>query len=333
MPTRHVVSPPDVLVRSREVGSDSAAARNAPAAPMPLDQRTFGERLNFLLTNRIPRRAATRFMGWFSRIRNPLLARVSIAAWQLFVDDLRLHESSQQRFESLQDCFTRTLCPGARNIDPDPEVLVSPCDAVIGEFGHVRRQHVIQAKGFPYALPELLANDALAGDLEGACFVTLRLKSSMYHHFHAPCGGRLQDVTYVSGDTWNVNPPALKSIERLYCRNERAVVRMEPDHSTQPVVLVAIAAILVASLRLVGVDAPLDLRYRGPNRIGLARRVGKGDRLGHFEHGSTIVLFAGGDLGFDERVCTGQVVRLGEPLLRHRATEPLRYSNRIDIDS
>ena len=66
------------------------------------------EDINFLLTNRIPRRLATRFLGWFSRIEHPWLARASIAVWRLFAD-LDLRDAKQQTFNSLHACFTREL--------------------------------------------------------------------------------------------------------------------------------------------------------------------------------------------------------------------------------
>lgn len=316
---------PETASRLHDAGRHGPTSVIARAPVTPLAARSFAERLNFLLTNRIPRRAATRCMGWFSRIRSPLLARLSIFVWQRFADDLRLFEADRRDFASLHDCFVRSLKPGARPVDPDPRALVSPCDAIVGECGVVSRQQVFQAKGFPYSLPELLGNEALAGELEGARYATLRLKSSMYHHFHAPCGGRLHDVDYIAGDTWNVNPVALKSIERLYCRNERVVIRIEPDRSENPVVLVAVAAILVASIRIAGIDGALDMDYTGPRRLALKRRVSKGERLGNFEHGSTIVLFAAGNLCFDGRLHTGAAIRMGEPLLRHVDTPPLRY--------
>src|SRR5499433_4037970 len=86
------------------------------------------EDINFLLTNRIPRRLLTRFMGWFSQIEQPLIRELSIATWRLF-SDLDLSEARKTRFRSMHDCFTRELKEGARPIDPDPAVLVSPCDA------------------------------------------------------------------------------------------------------------------------------------------------------------------------------------------------------------
>src|SRR5437762_13622692 len=89
------------------------------------------EDLNFLLTNRIPRRLTTRFVGWFGKIEHPLVRDLSIAVWKLFAD-VDLGEAARQDFRSLHDCFIRELAPGARPVDPDPAVLVSPCDAIVG---------------------------------------------------------------------------------------------------------------------------------------------------------------------------------------------------------
>src|SRR5579883_1888324 len=102
-----------------------------------LRQILLHEDVNFLVTNRIPRRSATRFMAWFSRIESPLLADVSIRVWQAFAGDLRLDEARERRFNSLHACFIRELKDGVRPVDPDPEVLVSPCDAQVGAFGTI----------------------------------------------------------------------------------------------------------------------------------------------------------------------------------------------------
>lgn len=283
-----------------------------------VEQLSPAERLNFLLTNRIPRRWLTLMVGWFSRLESPRLARVAIAVWQWFVDDLRLDESPQQTFSSLQACFTRTLKPGARPVDMSPDVLTSPCDAVVGAFGDVNGLQVVQAKGFPYGVDELLADAALAERYRDGRFVTLRLKSSMYHRFHAPWSGRAGRVSYVSGDTWNVNPVALKTIEKLFCRNERAVIEL--DTSAGPVLLVAVAAVLVASIRLHGLSVPLDLRYQGPNRIDWDRCFRKGEEMGYFEQGSTIVLFTTERLRFVDALVTGDVIRMGQPLMKLACT-------------
>lgn len=280
---------------------------------------TFIERLNFLVTNRLPRRWLTLLMGRFSKIENPFVSRASIAIWRLFADDLRLFEARKQAFSSMHDCFTRELKEGVRPIDSRRHTLVSPCDAVIGAFGEVRGLEVIQAKGFPYSIEELLGDGRLTEYCRDGRFVTLRLKSSMYHRFHAPEDGRIESVHYISGDTWNVNPVAIRVVERLYCRNERAVLPFDTALGER-ITLVAVAAILVASIRIHGLSESLNLEYAGANALGLGRRYAKGEEIGYFEHGSTIVLFAPQSFRFDSDVASGNVIRMGEPLMHRVAT-------------
>jgi phosphatidylserine decarboxylase len=273
------------------------------------------EDLNFLLTNRIPRQLATRFIGWFSRIERPLVRDLSIAVWRLFADP-DLDEAAKTDFTSLHDCFIRGLKPGARGVDRDPAVLVSPCDAIVGACGSIAGTEVIQAKGFPYTLQDLLADPELVELYRDGQYVTLRLTSSMYHRFHAPHDSHVERVTYISGDTWNTNPIALKRVERLFCKNERAVLRTRLDANGALVTLVPVASILVASIRLHFLDILLHLRHRGPNVIACDAPLRKGQEVGWFELGSTIVVFAPRGFTLCEKVRDGTVIRVGQPLLR-----------------
>jgi phosphatidylserine decarboxylase len=274
------------------------------------------EDFNFLLTNRIPRRQLTRFMGWWSRIEQPWVCSASIAIWRLF-SDLDLSEAKSARFKSLHDCFTRELKDGARPIDPRPNHLISPCDGLVGACGRVSLGSVLQAKGFPYTVTDLFADAALARYYEGGQYATLRLTSSMYHRFHAPADCQVEQITYISGDTWNVNPIALKRVARLFCRNERAVIRCRLAASGGILTLVPVAAILVASIRLRFLDVLLHLRYRGPNVIPCDATLQRGEEMGWFEHGSTIIVFAPPGLSLADGVEEGALVRMGEPLLRN----------------
>lgn len=274
------------------------------------------EDLNFLLTNRIPRRLLTLFMGWFSRIRHPLVSTPSLWAFRLFADDLNLGEARKTRFDSLHDCFIRELKSGARPVDPDPGILVSPCDAMVGAFGRVRGTDLIQAKGFPYSLKELLHDPELVRLYTNGRFVTLRLKANMYHRFHAPHDCRVERVTYISGDTWNVNPIALRRIEKLFTKNERAIIQTILPGSDHAVTLVPVAAILVASMRFEFLDVRLHLRYRGPHVIPCDASLVKGQEMGRFEHGSTIIVFAPEGLEPVAGLTEGSLIRMGEPLMR-----------------
>jgi len=273
------------------------------------------EDLNFLLTNRIPRRLATQFMGWFSKIEQPLVRDLSIGAWRLF-SDLDLSEAKSSHFRSMHDCFIRELRDGARPVDPDPDVLVSPCDAIVGACGTMAGTELLQVKGFPYSLQELVGGSELDEVYRDGLYVTLRLTSSMYHRFHAPHDSLIEQVTYISGDTWNVNPIALKRIEKLFCKNERAIVRTRLAATGHPVTLVPVAAILVASMRFHFLDVLLNLKHKGPNVIPCAASFAKGQELGWFEHGSTIIAFAPAGFTLSEGIAEGVTVRMGEPLMR-----------------
>jgi phosphatidylserine decarboxylase len=272
------------------------------------------ENLNFLLTNRIPRAALTRFIGWFSKIEQPVVRDLSIACWRLF-SDLDLSEAQKTSFKSLHDCFTRELRPGLRPYDPDPSIVASPCDAIIGAHGAIADTELFQIKGAPYSLIDLLGDPALVDAHRNGRFITLRLTSSMYHRFHAPYDCRIERVTFIHGDTWNVNPVTLKRIERLFCKNERAVVQTRLS-TGEALTLVPVAAILVASLRLHCIDRMLNAQTEGPVVFPCEVDVRKGEELGWFEHGSTIIILTPEHFEFCENVTDQARIRAGEPLLR-----------------
>jgi phosphatidylserine decarboxylase len=273
------------------------------------------EDLNFLLTNRIPRAALTRFMGWFSKIENPLVRDASIGCWRLF-SDLDLSEARKTHFKSLHDCFTRELRPGLRPADPDPSMIVSPSDGIIGAYGTIRDGELYQIKGAPYSLLDLVGDPALVETHRNGRFITLRLTSSMYHRFHAPYDCHIGEVTLIHGDTWNVNPIALKRIERLFCKNERAVIRTRLTNG-DALTMVPVAAILVASIRLHALDMVLNAQTRGPQVFPCDVNVKKGDELGWFEHGSTIILLAPAHFEFSDNVSEWARIRAGQPLFRN----------------
>ena len=273
------------------------------------------EDLNFLLTNRIPRLALTRFMGWFSQRTNPLVRDLSIAAWKSFAD-LDLSEAKKQQFDSLHDCCIRELKPGARSIDSDPRTMTSPCDGIVGAMGRVEGDKVYQAKGFPYTLTDLLGPLGANSPWQDGVFVTIRITSSMYHRFHAPFDLRLHDVDYFAGDTWNVNPIALKRVEKLFCKNERALLRVEVGEERYPVALVPVAAVLVASIRLHALSHLLDARYEGPGHIDCDASYTKGQEMGWFQHGSTILVFAPKGFEFAPGIQEGSPLRMGQALMK-----------------
>ncbi len=274
------------------------------------------DRVNFLLTNRIPRRLATSLVGWFGRIEQPLVRDASIAVWRVFAD-LDLSDAAEPRFASLHSCFTRSLKPGARPPDPDPGVLASPSDAIVGACGPIRGGgEMLQVKGSPYDLAELLDDSGHAASFAGGTFVTLRLTSAMYHRFHAPHDCTVTSVAHLFGDTWNVNPAALRRVPRLYCRNERAVIRTTLHAGGHAVTLVPVAAILVAGIRLRFLNMPAGRARRSRWSAACHAVLRKGEEMGWFEHGSTIVVVAPAGFALCDGIRDGLTIRAGQALLQ-----------------
>jgi phosphatidylserine decarboxylase len=253
-------------------------------------------------------------MGWFSKIESPLVRIPSIAVWRLFCD-INLSEAKKTRFSSMHDCFIRELKPGARTVEMAPYIIASPSDAIVGACGQVQDGRLYQAKGFPYRIEDLMVDETSIAACRNGTYVTLRLTAGMYHRFHAPADLTVEQVDYISGDTWNVNPIALARVEKLFCKNERAAIRTRLAGG-QLLTLVPVAAVLVASIRLHFVNVLLHLRYRGPNRIACDAAFGKGQEMGWFEHGSTIIVFAPPGFTLCEGVQSGTAIRMGQALLR-----------------
>lgn len=272
------------------------------------------ESLNFALTNCFPRRLATRLLGRFSKIEQPLARDLSIAIWRFFCD-VDLGEAKKQAFSSLRDCFIRELKDGARPVNQDPAVVVSPCDAIVGACGPITGPDLLQIKGSSYPLAELLRDGELAEFYRGGCYATLRLTAGMYHRFHAPHACRVEQATHIWGDTWNVNPSTLARVEKVFCRNERVVMRLRLKVGGQLLTLVPVAAILVAGIRLRFQGLIVDPRLSVPRVASLAVAFEKGQEMGWFEHGSTILVLAPASIALSETIRSGIKILMGEPLM------------------
>ena len=297
------------------IGTDGIGTMTTAKAPRGWMRLLMQEDINFLLTNRLPRRWATRLVGRIARVEHPLVRIPALALWRIFAG-VDLSDAATPRFRSLRDGFTRALKPGARPYDPDPAVIASPCDAIVGAHGRIEGDRAYQVKGFPYRLGDLIPDPRLVERFRDGSFVTLRLTAGMYHRFHAPHDLRVEGVTYRSGDCWNVNPIALKRVERLFCRNERAVIEARVEPWGLPILLVPVAAILVASIRLHLVDTERSIRDLGGARLACDAPVAKGEEMGWFEHGSTILVFLPAGVGLAPELVEGRAIQAGQPLAR-----------------
>jgi phosphatidylserine decarboxylase len=240
-------------------------------------------------------------------------------------------ESDPRDYPSVGAYFVRRLQPGVRSWPRDPQVVTSPVDGVVGAVGRIEDGTVLQAKGMPYRVHELLGipeGSERAGAYEGGRFVTLYLSPRHYHRIHAPASGEIRVARSLPGRLLPVNEPAIQGVPRLFPRNERLVV--EAVTPGGPLALVAVGAFNVGRISVAFDPEWNGLRGRGvtnrPGRPAAQERryappleLRRGEELAAFHLGSTVVLLlgpdgAGGGPALAPSVVPGADVLLGNPL-------------------
>ncbi|HOX44783.1 MAG TPA: archaetidylserine decarboxylase [Myxococcota bacterium] len=228
--------------------------------------------------------------------------------------DLAEAELPLEAYDTLNAFFTRRLRPGARPFDPAPATLVSPVDGRIAAWGDCQQDRLLQIKGIEYSLFGLLRDGPMATRFECGLYATLYLSPRDYHRVHAPLDLEVTGIGYMPGALLPVNGPSVRWVEQLYTLNERLVVYANSPAGALAVVFVG--AHCVGSIRLSFHDFVTNRGGRGPLRQSFERpvRLAKGEELGVFEMGSTVVLlFERGRVA----PCLGPVgdaVRLGQSL-------------------
>lgn len=220
-------------------------------------------------------------------------------------------------FASLQQFFCRALRPELRPIASEPDVLVSPADGLITACGPITAGELLQAKGKTYTIAALLGDDARAAAFVGGAYATIYLAPSDYHRVHAPAAGRVVEARYIPGTRWSVNPRTAERVPNLFAQNERLITYLETAHGT--LALVMVGACMVGAIR-VNYD-PLWNAGPGPHvadrrRYDPAPEFTRGQELGRFQFGSTVVLLAPPAAQASLCITSVQRVRMGLPLLR-----------------
>jgi phosphatidylserine decarboxylase len=220
-------------------------------------------------------------------------------------------ELDLRSYASLGDLFARRLRPGAREIDANPMAIISPCDGVMAALGTAHDGSLIQAKGKHYSLEELLVDPELADRLTGGDYATIYLSPRDYHRVHTPVDGRLIRYEYIPGALWPVNPKVASRRDRLLVRNERVVITIDAGRLGK-VAVVMVGAAGVGNIALQYAPESVTWRAQGERRrIELDHEVQRGDELGAFRLGSTVVMvFEPGPVHLAGEV--GQAMRFGE---------------------
>jgi len=281
-----------------------------------------GARLFVGLQYLLPQHLLTAMVHWLARVR---VGWVKNALIDNFVVNYRpdlseAEEPDPRKYASFNAFFTRALRAGARPVDAAPGALVAPVDGTVSQIGRIDGSWLVQAKGLTYTLESLLdeAAPAWAPVFRGGAFATLYLAPFNYHRIHMPLAGALQAAWYVPGQLFSVNTTTASQVPGLFARNERIVCVFAAG--TLSFALVLVGALFVGSMSTVwhGDVTPRSPRVRGDLPLDFVRtglKLGKGDEMGRFNMGSTVILLLPpGRTEWQRDLAAGSPIRVGQTL-------------------
>ena len=278
----------------------------------------FLNRVAYFALKIFPNELATRFVGYISDARVPkLLLAVMIEAYSLaFGANLGESEKQIPEFATLNEFFTRKLKPGARKIAPSKTAIISPVDGTVQAFGKIDAGKLIQAKGKDYTLEALLSDEPAAKGFLGGSFITIYLHPRDYHRIHAPLSGGITGYQYVPGSLFPVNSLSLNAVDGLFARNERLITYMETRAGK--VAVIKVGACLVGRIRASYCGFVAKSSVKAPVKCGFTHKIDvtKGDELGMFELGSTVILLFQKDKIKFGKMKSGERIMMGESIAR-----------------
>jgi len=278
------------------------------------------DKVKITLQYLMPKHAISRLVGKLAAAKagwlTTKLISIFIKSYDINMAEAKLKNAED--FDTFNDFFTRELEVGARTINNNDQALCYPVDGKISQQGDIKDGQLIQAKGFDYSLTTLLGGDEqTAAPFQQGSFSCIYLAPKDYHRIHMPMAGTLREMIYIPGDLFSVNPLTANNVPNLFARNERVVTVFDTDHG--PMAMVLVGATIVASIETVwaGTITPpagKDIfRWKYPANGIDAIHLAKGDEMGRFKLGSTVVsTFAPQMIEFNKNAGPNTVTRLGE---------------------
>lgn len=273
----------------------------------------FKVRIQYIL----PKHLISRIVGWLAAAEAGALTQFLIKSFiKVFKVDMEEAKfSDPSRYLSFNSFFTRELKEGARPIEGDDKQLCHSVDGRVSQFGKIIGDNIFQAKGHTYSLSTLLGGKPeLANVFKGGDFATIYLSPKDYHRIHMPIEGRLTDMLHVPGELFSVNPLTAQNVPGLFARNERVVTLF--DTPVGKVAIVLIGATIVASMETVWagtISPPANKFVQHWQYQNQDIKLSKGDEMGRFKLGSTIVVCFEPDVIDFADLQAGMLTRLGQP--------------------
>ena len=234
------------------------------------------------------------------------------------VDMSEAEEPDIEYYHTFNEFFTRSLKPGVRPLAAGDDTLVCPCDGVVSQAGDIRAGAILQAKGRGYSVLELLGgNKPLAAQFANGRFATIYLAPRHYHRLHMPLTANLIKMIHVPGRLFSVADWTVREIPRLFARNERLACCF--DTAAGQVIMVLVGAINVSAIETVWsgqVVPPRGKKISEYDYSHTRKESSKGEEMGRFNMGSTVILLTGNNVTWGTNMVAGQNVRMGQAIGR-----------------
>jgi len=267
----------------------------------------------------VPQHLLSRMMGWLAELRHPLWLKnwvIKQFVAHFRVDMSEASEPDIEAYTHFNAFFTRALKEGARPVSDSP--IVCPADGAISQLGEIEGGRIFQAKGQHFSTTELLGGDVeRAITFKDGNFATIYLSPRDYHRVHMPMAGTLVATCYIPGKLFSVNGTTAENVDRLFARNERLVCYF--DTEVGPMAMILVGAMIVAGIETVWsgqvAPPPQTPHFQDYQAVPEPIRLEKGQEMGRFKLGSTVILLFGEDaVDWHSDYQAGTATRLGEAL-------------------
>lgn len=281
-----------------------------------MNELSFFDRLFVFLQHIVPQHLLSRLIGHLAESKIKAIKNFLIESFinQFDVDMSEAKDPEIKNYASFNEFFVRELKEGARPVDSNDYAFCSPADGAISEMGAINKDRIIQAKGFNYDLETLLGGDKTMAELFlNGDFATIYLSPKDYHRVHMPCAAKLRATRYIPGKLFSVNDVTAQSVPHLFARNERLVCLFDTDDG--PIAMILVGAMIVAGIETVwsGQATPLS-KVSTSTRFDTDIELEKGEEMGRFKLGSTVILLTPKDQIQYRNLQKGDSLRMGESI-------------------
>lgn len=279
------------------------------------DDPSLADRIKAALFTLLPHHLISRIVFHVTRWHGPLVKPMIdafVKAFKVDMSDAEIEDTGA--YPTFNDFFIRALKPESRPIVEHPQALASPVDGTVSQAGHISFDHLFQAKNHCYSMEDLLGGDRLLAKLfQGGQFATIYLAPYDYHRIHMPIDGRLKKMIHVPGRLFSVAPWTVRSVPRLFARNERVVCLFSTPSG--PMAMILVGAINVAAIETVWhglVTPPKGKKVTEYDYEHSDRELSRGEEMGRFNMGSTVILLTTEKVQWASHLQPGNTLRMGE---------------------